>query len=182
MSSTWGRCLKAGASSGTRRATDRGGTPTNCVATWRRRSGECRGRILYFNIRFRMLKYKIRPLPTRRVDAVRRIRAGPRRIRRRTVNWWDRSIQQAQIDRQLRPVMRGVQDTAPEDPHPRALDIEELHRLVPPRARAAREMWQSGPGKIRDARDGCIDRHRIRYDRCGIRLGQSKEFAEEASS
>ena len=76
-------------------------------------------------------------------------RALPGYVGCRTVRGRHHTTEQTQVDGQLRPMMRRVQDAAPENPDPLALDIEERRARQPPFERLS--------GKIRQPRSCQLD-------------------------
>src|SRR5262249_44287735 len=111
-----------------------------------------------------------------------RVRAAPRHVRGRSVDWWNRPIEQAQIDGQLRAVMRGVQDPTPEDPHASTLYVEEGDAALPPVGRCVRQMRQPCLREIDETLDARVDAEAIGDDGGGVGFGQAEEAAEKPSA
>ena len=91
--------------------------------------------------------------PRRGIHGGGRIGAVPGRVRGRTVGRRHAAIEQAQVDGQLRAMVRGVEDAAPHDPDALALDVEERHAHDPPGLRLRRQVRQPRHRQLAKAGD-----------------------------
>jgi len=78
-------------------------------------------------------------------------------------------------------MMRGVQQSSPQDPDPLALDVEERDASRPPFGRLRRETLQAWTRELGDAMRGSVDRERLGKYVGWSRLLEAEEFAEEAA-
>src|SRR5271157_4856484 len=108
------------------------------------------------------------------------IGALPTDVGRRPVRRRHRLSQQTQVDRQLRPVMSGMQDAPPEDPDSFPAGIKERDNRPPPVLISFRHESKSRRGKLQHPLVEVLDRKPLRQDlfRCDFR--HAEEFGKES--
>src|SRR5215831_20516489 len=108
-----------------------------------------------------------------------RVRPRPRDVRGRTVSRRHRAIEQSQVDCQLRPMVRTVQDAPPEYPDSLAPHIEELYLLEPLLFRTTGEPWKPGFRQFGEPPGESLNRPADgKHGRCG-RFGIAQKLGEE---
>src|SRR5450759_179987 len=109
-----------------------------------------------------------------------RIGAWPTHVGRRPVRRRHRLSQQAQVDRQLRPVMSGMQDAPPEDPDPFPAGIEERDNRPPPLLIAFRQESKSRRGKLQHPLVEVLYRKPLRQDLFRWDFRHTEEFGKKS--
>ena len=105
----------------------------------------------------------------------------PRDVGSRTVSRRNLLVEQAKINRQLCPMMRGMQHAPPEHPDALALHVEEACGPEPPPFLLRRQKIQSRRGELRHPARKRIHGLLHRKDARWLRLRRAQEFGEEAS-
>jgi len=114
-------------------------------------------------------------------DGIGRVGGGPSDVGGRALSGRDSLVQKAKIDCELGAVMRGVQNTTPENPNALATDVEERHDFEPPGFGLQGEEIEPIAGQFDETRLGVgeIEDGREHFGR--RRFGRAEELSEEAA-